>query len=248
MSAAGPRAVLIDALGTLVALAPPGPMLVAALRERHGIELDPAQAERAFAHEMGYYREHHQEARDERSLLELRARCALVLAAELPERVIALGEEELVELLLASLHFSAQEDAERTLQALRESAVKVIVVSNWDCSLPAVLGRIGLAGSLDGIVTSGELGVRKPDPLHLRGGARAGRRRGLGGGPRGRLDRQRHPGCACGGHRRGAAQAPVGARPGAPAAPDPPEGVPVISSLDELANVIARSRRLGSVD
>lgn len=248
MSAAGTRAVLIDALGTLVALAPPGPMLVTALRERHGIELDPAQAERAFAREMAYYREHHHEARDERSLLELRARCAQVLAAELPAGVVALGGEELVELLLASLQFSAQADAARALQRLREDAVKVIVVSNWDCSLPAVLAGIGLAGSLDGIVTSGELGVRKPDPLIF---AVALELAGV------EASAALHVGDSVANDVQGALAAGIAAvllrRPSAgasptPEGPDPPEGVPVIGSLDELSSVIARSRRLGSVD
>jgi putative hydrolase of the HAD superfamily len=37
-------------------------------------------------------------------------------------------------------------------------------VSNWDVSLPEVLARCGLEGALDGIVTSAEVGSRKPDP------------------------------------------------------------------------------------
>jgi HAD superfamily hydrolase (TIGR01509 family) len=248
VSAAGTRAVLIDALGTLVALAPPAPRLVAALRERHGLELDPAQAEQAVAREMTYYREHHQEACDEHSLAELRRRCAQVLAAELPERVVALGEQELVELLLASLHFSAQEDAERSLQALRESGLKLIAVSNWDCSLPAIFDRIGLGGSLDGVVTSGALGVRKPDvrifaaALELAGVAASA---------------AVHVGDSIANDVQGALGAGIAAvllrRPSkgtadTGAACDPPEGVPVISTLDELPNVIQPLRRLGSVE
>ena len=37
-------------------------------------------------------------------------------------------------------------------------------VSNWDVSLPEVLERCGLDGALDGVVSSAEAGVRKPDP------------------------------------------------------------------------------------
>jgi putative hydrolase of the HAD superfamily len=247
VSAPALRAVLIDALGTLVALAPPGPMLVAALRERHGIELDQAQAERAFAREMAYYREHHHEARDERSLVELRRRCAQVLAGELPGRVVALGEEGLVELLLAALHFSPQPDAERALQALQGSGLKVIAVSNWDCSLPAVLGRIGLGGSLDGVVTSGELGVRKPDPRIFAAalelvGAEASAAVHVGDSIANDVHGALAAGIAAVLLRRPSPRAP-----GAGEAADPPAGVPVIGSLDELPNVITRSRRLGSV-
>ena len=39
-----------------------------------------------------------------------------------------------------------------------------VCVSNWDYELGDVLERIGLAGELDGVVTSAAAGARKPDP------------------------------------------------------------------------------------
>ena len=36
-----PRAILLDALGTLLAIEDPVPRLLAQLRERHAIEVDP---------------------------------------------------------------------------------------------------------------------------------------------------------------------------------------------------------------
>jgi putative hydrolase of the HAD superfamily len=48
------------------------------------------------------------------------------------------------------------------LRELRAAGRRVVVVSNWDFSLHDVLGRIGLAPLLDGIVTSAECGARKP--------------------------------------------------------------------------------------
>jgi putative hydrolase of the HAD superfamily len=247
VSATGTRAVLIDALGTLVALAPPAPLLVAALQERHGIELDPVQAERAFANEMAYYRAHHHEARDERSLAELRRRCARVLAVELPESVARLEEQDLVALLLSSLRFSAQADAGPALRALHDRGLKVIVVSNWDCSLPAVLARIKLARSLDGVVSSGELGIRKPDRrIFAAALALAG------------VEAQAavHVGDSVVNDVQGALQAGIAAvlLRRAPMAAvlegdssDPPAVVPVIASLDELPSAISQARRLGSV-
>ncbi len=50
------------------------------------------------------------------------------------------------------------------MQALRERELRVVCVSNWDCSLPEVLTRLGLADCLDGVVTSASSGARKPDP------------------------------------------------------------------------------------
>ena len=39
-----------------------------------------------------------------------------------------------------------------------------MAVSNWDCSLPEVLKRVGLGELLDGVVSSAMAGARKPDP------------------------------------------------------------------------------------
>ncbi len=54
------RAVLLDALGTLVELEPPAARLRAAL----GGDLPRDEVERAMRAEMAYYREHSHEARD----------------------------------------------------------------------------------------------------------------------------------------------------------------------------------------
>jgi HAD superfamily hydrolase (TIGR01509 family) len=40
----------------------------------------------------------------------------------------------------------------------------VIVLSNWDVTLPEVLGRVGLGELVDGVVSSAAAGARKPDP------------------------------------------------------------------------------------
>src|SRR5262249_17301629 len=55
-------------------------------------------------------------------------------------------------------------DAVPALSALRDRGLRLITVSNWDCSLPRVLESCGLDGMLDGTVTSAEAGARKPDP------------------------------------------------------------------------------------
>jgi len=147
------KAVLLDALGTLVALEPPGPRLAAALG------VPEADSVRAFAAEMAYYRAHLDEGRDVDSLAELRRRCAEVLFGALPPEA---RPADPVEVLMSSLHFSAFPDAGPALEALRARGVKRVVVSNWDCSLPDVLDRIGLAPLLDGVVASAAIGARKP--------------------------------------------------------------------------------------
>jgi putative hydrolase of the HAD superfamily len=161
-----PRALLLDALGTLVRLEPPAPALRAELAARFGVAVSAEQAGRALAAEIAYYREHLQDGRDEASLRALRGRCAEVLRAALPgsRALAATRPDELTEALLASLRFSAFEDAGPALQAARERGLRLVVASNWDVSLPEVLRRVGLLDRLDGVVTSAGVGARKPDP------------------------------------------------------------------------------------
>jgi putative hydrolase of the HAD superfamily len=159
----GLRVVLLDGLGTLVALAPPWPALVRALRTPHGLRLEPAAAERAFRAEMAYYRAHHHEGRDEQTLADLRWRCAEVLRGELPRAVgEALGVAEVHDAMLGALRFEAYPDAPGALRALRARGLELVVVSNWDVSLSKVLTEVGLAELLDGVVTSASVGERKP--------------------------------------------------------------------------------------
>jgi putative hydrolase of the HAD superfamily len=159
------RAVLLDGLGTLVALDPPWPAFAEQLQREHGILLTPAEAEWAFASEMAYYRAHHPEGRDSDTLAALRRRCAEVLHAALPPfAALRLSPAELHSAMLAALRFRAHPDALATLPLLRARGITLVVVSNWDISLPAVLDDLGLRELLDGVLTSAQFGLRKPAP------------------------------------------------------------------------------------
>jgi putative hydrolase of the HAD superfamily len=154
-------AILLDALGTLVRLEPPAPRLREALRGL-GFEVGAEACERAFAAEIAYYVEHHTEGRDQSTLAELRNRCAAVLHEALAVPELAPADARAA--MLESLSFEAFPDAAPALRELRERGLALVVVSNWDCSLREVLGSTGLAPLLDGVVTSAEVGTRKPDP------------------------------------------------------------------------------------
>ena len=79
------RAILLDALGTLVALEPPAPLLRAELaRAVRTRRVSEREAERAIGAEIAYYRAHLDEGRDAASLQALRRRCAEVLRSALP--------------------------------------------------------------------------------------------------------------------------------------------------------------------
>jgi putative hydrolase of the HAD superfamily len=157
-----PEAVMFDALGTLVALEPPGPLLRKALQDRAGVEISPAQAEVALAAEISYYRAHLNEGRDRQSLAGLRRRCAEKLWEALPADAQAIDTEVLEAILLDALRFTAFADARDALEAVRRLPACALVVSNWDVSLEDVLANLDLAPLVDGVVTSAGAGARKP--------------------------------------------------------------------------------------
>jgi putative hydrolase of the HAD superfamily len=162
---AQPAAILLDALGTLVALEPPAPRLSAELAARFGLTVSEEEAGRAIAAEIAYYRAHLDEGRDESSLRQLRWRCAEVLRSALPGDVVRrLPDDPPVEALLASLHFTAFPDVRPALEAARARGQRLVVVSNWDVSLVGVLRALELEALLDGVVTSAAAGARKPAP------------------------------------------------------------------------------------
>jgi len=149
--------VFLDALGTLVELQPPAPRLRALLEQR-GFQVDEERAAAAFAAEISYYLEHNLEGSDRERLDDLRDRCAgaMMAALELPELDHATARE----LMLGSLEFVPFPDVPPTLAALRDH--RLVVVSNWDCSLADWLRGTGLLEHVDAVVTSAEVGVAKP--------------------------------------------------------------------------------------
>jgi putative hydrolase of the HAD superfamily len=168
-----PRALLIDGLGTLVALAPPAPALRHELAARFGIEVSEAQAGHALGAEIAFYRAHMGLGRDADSLAALRHRCAEVLRGALAagtghEPLATLPIPAMADALLAALRFEPFGDAREALRAARSAGARVIVVSNWDVSLLEVLEVTGLSPLIDGAVTSAAIGAAKPAPAIFR--------------------------------------------------------------------------------
>jgi putative hydrolase of the HAD superfamily len=150
------RAILLDAMGTLIGFEPPAPRLQAELHARgHEISLERARA--AIRAEIAYYRAHLDDGGDAESLHALRLRCADAMGLDAPRELV-------LDALLASLRFFAYPDSAPALLALRERGFRLVVVSNWDWSLHERLSETGLTPLLDGAVASAEVGVAKPDP------------------------------------------------------------------------------------
>jgi putative hydrolase of the HAD superfamily len=153
------RAVLLDAMGTLLTFEPPAPHLRAALRAL-GFEVSERAAAEAIGAEIAYYRAHLHEGRDATSLADLRRRAAEAMR---PALGVDAAGEALTGALLASLRFRAYPDAAPALRELRARGARLVVVSNWDVSLHERLAQTGLAALVDGAVASAELGHAKPD-------------------------------------------------------------------------------------
>jgi putative hydrolase of the HAD superfamily len=158
------RAVLLDALGTLLRLEPPAPRLRVALRARAGVDVDVDAATRAMRAEIRFYRAHLHEGSDAAGLADLRRRAAESMRPALPPTAATLPSHVLTAALLDALEFTPFPDVPPALAALRARGVGLVVVSNWDVSLHERLAETGLRALVDGAVASAELGVAKPDP------------------------------------------------------------------------------------
>ena len=137
----------------MIELEPPWPRLARAL----GDEIPEQEVRVAFEVEMDYYRDHLDQGTSPESLAELRERCAAVLSREL-------GREVGAATMMAAIRFRAYPDAAPALAELRGHGMRLVCVSNWDCSLPSVLRQTALAGRLDAVVVSALHGAPKPGP------------------------------------------------------------------------------------
>jgi putative hydrolase of the HAD superfamily len=155
------RAVLLDALGTLVELQPPAPRLRRRLHEA-GFEVTEDQAAAGFMAEIAYYLDHHLDGSDRERLERLRDRCAEEMrrALDLP----GLDHATARRAMLGALEFTPYPDVPPALAELRGRGLTLVVASNWDCSLPDWLRPAGVLELVDGVVTSAEVGAAKPNP------------------------------------------------------------------------------------
>lgn len=160
MSAPRTRAVLLDMLGTLVELQPPASRLRARLLELAGVDVGERAAARGFAAEIRHYLANHMQGCDEEGLAALRDECAAVLHDALGQ--VEIERTVVRRAMLEALDFRPFPDVWPALRTLRERGMRLVVVSNWDCSLPEWLERLGLAELVDCAVSSAVVGHAKP--------------------------------------------------------------------------------------
>lgn len=215
--------VLLDAYGTLLDLPDPVPRLRASLTAA-GHPHPHQRVAAALRGEIAYYRANHDRGRDDASLAALRRDCAVVLAEGLggdappPARLAAL--------LVDSLRFTLFPDVVPALDALRGAGLRLGVVSNWDCSLPAVLEGLGVAARFEVVTVSATARAAKPEPAIFHQALDA-----LGIGPAAAIHCGDLPAADCAGARRAGVRAVLIDRAGAL----PQGGCPRIGSLAELS-------------
>jgi putative hydrolase of the HAD superfamily len=223
------RAILLDALGTLLELRSPLPALRELLRERHGIEVSAADAQRALRAEMTHYRGNCVRAADPAALAQLRLQCAAIIASELGGAAGELGAQALLPTLLDSIRFDPYPEVAAALARWRADGTALVVASNWDISLHEVMRETGLRELVDGVVTSAEVGAAKPSPQLFAAALE------LAGAAPGEAV---HIGDSLEQDVAGALLAGIAAvwlrRGGGSAAGEAPPGVAVIATLDEL--------------
>ncbi len=78
---------------------------------------------------------------------------------EMPEPLLA----HLISHFREELHWTLYPEVPTVLSDLRARGIGLVVVSNWDSSLPALLGRLGVLESFDHVVVSAVFGASKPD-------------------------------------------------------------------------------------
>jgi putative hydrolase of the HAD superfamily len=229
-----PRAVLLDGMGTLVALEPPHERLRTALREAAGIDVSGRAAKDAFKAEIQHYLGSHLEGRDAESLDRLRSECAAVLQTALGDVAADVDPAIVKQAMLQAIRFDAYADAAPALRALRDGGLRLVVASNWDCSLPEALAQAGLLHLVDAVVASAVVGAAKPDARLFDAALEA-----AGCAPHEAI----HVGDSLDKDVAGATAAGIAAlllvRGG-----DAPPGVPVIRSLTELPAVLGAGGRM----
>jgi len=157
-------AVTLDGFRTLVELEAPVERLRAALAE-HGIEAGHDEVESAFAVEAEYYMAHQVEARDEEALARLQLECSAIFLRALPAE---LEPAEFAPAFVQALLFRPVDGVAESLRVLRGAGLALACVSDWDVGVGRQLERAGLDPFLDVVVSSAEVGAKKPDPRVFR--------------------------------------------------------------------------------
>jgi putative hydrolase of the HAD superfamily len=162
------EAVFLDAGDTLLAADPPVDHVYRDAFATHGVEADVEavhRAVRATWREVDEARERGEERWGgpggeagfwRRFVAAVYAR---VGGGEMPDPLLA----GLIAHFRQELNWTLYPEVPSALAALRAMDLKLVVVSNWDSSLPSLLARLGLGDAFDDVIASAVVGASKPD-------------------------------------------------------------------------------------
>lgn len=167
-----PRALLLDAMGTLFGLRRPVGEIYAEAAADHGLSLEANDLDRAF---LRAYREAPPLAFPDTAALHLEQAERHWWQQRIAATFASVGVPQLPMGLAADLfdRFAGPEpwgvypEVPAALARWRSRGLRLVVVSNFDRRLHRLLQRLGLREALDGVVVSSEVGAAKPDPAPL---------------------------------------------------------------------------------
>ena len=162
------RAVSFDAAGTLIHPVRPVAELYATVAARHGVVVDAAELHDRFRAAFGSAPPL---AFPSTPAAELRSRekewwRAVVrrVFAGIPFDDFEAYFDELFAFFAEGATWRLDPDTLPLLGALRDDGVRILVISNFDSRVRAILAALGLTTAIDRITLSSEAGAAKPDP------------------------------------------------------------------------------------
>ena len=165
-------AVLFDAAGTLLHVTPSVGHVYADGAARHGVHVDPDAINAHFRDEFRRRIAIPDHVSPFHTSEEEEAAWWYALVEAVFESAGARFADGAFDAYFAELHkhfawpgpWRIYDDVVPTLDALEARGIRKAVLSNWDSRLPLLLDRMGLASRFEFILTSAEVGWRKPDP------------------------------------------------------------------------------------
>ncbi len=230
------RAVFLDIGDTVVRPAPSWERIYAVALEEFGVQVDIDalhHALRAAYHHGGWGMEGGFEPTEETSFrrtveIDQRAMSGIGLGP-MPEAFF----RRLSQLFMVAGNWHVFPEVPATLDALRDRGLVVGAVSNWVWSLPELLHALGLVGRFDFVAASARVGFEKPHPEIFRYALHRAHAE-----PSAVI----HVGDHVDADVEGARSVGIGAvlidRHGRHQAEELPDGVPIITSLDQLLPIV----------
>ncbi|NWG14284.1 MAG: HAD-IA family hydrolase [Acidobacteria bacterium] len=162
------EAILLDAAGTLFDVRPSVGAIYSVVARHHGVDIDPAEAQKAFSRA---FREKSMSGFPALSGMDLRSAerswwldvVRSVFGDRMSERVLEEYFAEVFEAFRRGDSYEVYPDTRASLEELKSRGFRLGVLSNFDSRLFDVLDQLDLARHFEAVVISWHAGAAKPD-------------------------------------------------------------------------------------